>query len=140
MRATRLLRLRPNAKLNLGLRVLGQRGDGYHDIETIFLPLRGLHDELSVELLGGVGEFSLEVCGGYDSGRVEDNLVCRAYESLRPYDPPCVRVRLEKRIPVGAGLGGGSADAAFFSWGFGAALRGGSGGGGAGWFGFGFGE
>ena len=105
--------LYPNAKVNLGLRVLGERPDGYHDIDTVFLPVVGLHDVLTLHLLPGEPTCTLEVSGGGDCGAVRDNLIVKAYELLRPYTPPAVRVELRKQIPVGAGLGGGSSDGAF---------------------------
>lgn len=104
------MRVSAPAKLNLSLRIRGRRDDGYHELETLMVPVRGLADELWFE---PAEEFSLEVTGG-DAGAVEENLVTRA---LRLYEErsgrPCrYGVRLEKRVPAGAGLGGGSSDAA----------------------------
>lgn len=104
----------PNAKFNLGLRVLARRADGFHNLETIFIPLSQLVDTIEVSILPGVGEFSLAVGASPLLGDLDSNLLTRAYELLRPYRPPSCRVSLRKAIPIGAGLGGGSADGAFF--------------------------
>jgi 4-diphosphocytidyl-2-C-methyl-D-erythritol kinase len=102
--------LRAPAKVNLALHVLRRRADGYHELETIFQAV-DLCDEVRVSL-GGEG-VTLEVRGA-DVGAVEDNLAHRAAVRLR--DERLVedglQVSLTKRIPVGAGLGGGSSDAA----------------------------
>ena len=98
----------PNVKINLGLRVLRRRSDGYHDLETLFVPCGSLHDTLSIE---EAEEFSFE---GRIDWPVEKELTVRAYGMLREeFGIPPVKIRLEKGAPVGAGLGGGSADAAF---------------------------
>lgn len=106
----------PNAKLNLGLYVTGKRADGFHDIETLFLPVMGLRDTLDIELGGGGTPFSLEILGNEQlaAESERDNLLFKAWQLLRPYVLPPLRVRLLKKIPMGAGLGGGSADASFF--------------------------
>lgn len=98
------------AKVNLFLRVLGPRPDGYHDIETLLQSI-GLADEVRVEL-GGEG-IDLVVDGPW-LGQPEDNLAYRAAAAFRQMSglEPGVRVELDKRIPAGAGLGGGSSDAA----------------------------
>jgi 4-diphosphocytidyl-2-C-methyl-D-erythritol kinase len=98
------------AKVNLFLRVLGRRPDGYHEIDTIFQAI-GLYDEIELEL-GGDG-IELEVVGT-DLGPPKENLAYRAAETMLAYasNEAGVRIRLTKRIPVGAGLGGGSSDAA----------------------------
>ncbi|MFP6881629.1 MAG: 4-(cytidine 5'-diphospho)-2-C-methyl-D-erythritol kinase, partial [Roseibacillus sp.] len=98
------------AKLNLTLRVLGKREDGYHELETLMVPIPGLADQLQIE---PAESYSLEVVGA-EIGPVEENLVTRA---LRLFEErtgvSCsYRVRLEKNVPAGAGLGGGSSDAA----------------------------
>jgi 4-diphosphocytidyl-2-C-methyl-D-erythritol kinase len=103
--------LRARAKVNLGLRVLGLRPDGYHEIETLLAPIVEA-DEVTVEIGGGSGVM-LEVRGG-DLGPAESNLAVlasRAYLAEAGVEAG-VRIRLVKHIPVGAGLGGGSADAA----------------------------
>lgn len=108
------IQLRPNAKINIGLNVLSRREDGFHNIETLFIPLLELHDELAITPFYSVPGITLEVSGEIDTGPVRQNLIVRAYELLAPFSPPAVHVHLHKRIPTGAGLGGGSADAAFF--------------------------
>lgn len=104
----------PKAKINLGLRITGRRPDGYHDIETLFYPVN-LCDAL--ELVTGQGEpgkDSLSVSGLEIPGTAEDNIVLRAVRTLREDFPlPYLRIHLHKNIPTGAGLGGGSSDAAF---------------------------
>ena len=102
----------PNAKLNLGLFVTGRRSDGYHLLETAFLPIP-LCDTLELELTD-VAEDELIVTGGVETGALQDNLVLRAVRALRQLRSfPSVRLRLTKQIPSGAGMGGGSADASF---------------------------
>ncbi|PAZ01502.1 MAG: 4-(cytidine 5'-diphospho)-2-C-methyl-D-erythritol kinase [Spartobacteria bacterium AMD-G5] len=99
------------AKVNLTLRVLGRRPDGFHDIETLMAPL-DLADRLEVELKDSLGnEFS---CSDPSLPTDGSNLVCKAVAAFaaaigREFG---VRIHLEKRIPHGAGLGGGSSDAA----------------------------
>lgn len=103
---------RARAKLNLALRVLGRRPDGYHDLETVFQAI-DLHDDIEVTLRrGGVRSVGLS-CDRADLEH-EGNLAWRAAELLlRRLDLDLeVRIRLRKRIPAGAGLGGGSSDAA----------------------------
>lgn len=128
-----------HAKVNLGLAVLTRRGDGFHEIETLFARLE-LRDAVSVEVLGPAAapgnrhEFRVEIDGAAGDlpgaellGAEDDNLMLRAAERYlqayasaveganRPAGPPAapgLRLRLVKRIPVAAGLGGGSADAA----------------------------
>ncbi len=99
------------AKLNLGLRVLARRPDGYHEIETVLVPLR-LFDELSIEPRAH-GGLSLEVSGA-ELGDERENLAWRAAERACAAlgAAPNYALRLRKRIPVAAGLGGGSSDAA----------------------------
>jgi len=99
------------AKVNLVLRVLGKRADGFHAIETLMAPVT-LADRLEIELRGGGGlEFS---CSDATLPLDGTNLVCRAVGVFRERTgfSGGVRVHLEKRIPHGAGLGGGSSDAA----------------------------
>ena len=116
----------PNAKINLGLRVYGVRPDGYHDIETVFCPFASLkdileivpsHDEATHVTLYGL---PLSAASGSQALGESDNLCYKAWKLLRdefgsegsnavgPVD-----IYLYKNIPAGAGLGGGSADAAF---------------------------
>jgi len=112
-----VIRLAP-AKLNLTLAVLGLRPDGYHDLHSVVVPL-ALADRLSVAVSGGA-EDTLHVVGP-DPGPAADNLVLRAIAEARralppplwgPNRTPALSVRLEKRTPVAAGLGGGSSDGA----------------------------
>ncbi len=103
----------PRAKINLGLRVIEKRSDGYHNIETVFYPV-GLSDALEIVVApeGSDGDI-LEVTGHPTGGDPEDNLVIRAVILLRnDYHFPFLRIHLHKMIPPGAGLGGGSSDAA----------------------------
>ena len=101
----------PNAKINLGLYVTGERADGYHNIESVLYPV-GLCDILEVIPSGPVTTF--HVTGRAIPGKKEDNIVWKAYELIRSeHDIPPVRIGLHKVIPSGAGLGGGSSDAAF---------------------------
>jgi 4-diphosphocytidyl-2-C-methyl-D-erythritol kinase len=101
----------PNAKINIGLNVTERRADGYHNLETIFYPVK-INDVLEVV---PADELSFESSGLDIPGRVEDNLCIKAYHLLKKkYDLPPVKIHLHKHIPIGAGLGGGSSDAAFF--------------------------
>ena len=116
-RVTPVVRIAP-AKLNLTLAVVGRRRDGYHDLHSVMAPL-ALADRLSFspDPSPGAGD-SLRI-DGFDPGPVAENLVVRALEATRRAVraetgtvPPALAVRLEKRIPVAAGLAGGSSDAA----------------------------
>jgi 4-diphosphocytidyl-2-C-methyl-D-erythritol kinase len=105
----------PNAKINLGLNVTGKRSDGFHNIETVFVPVE-LTDMLEFvpdpEQTGG--QVTLSFTGLPVDGPVETNLCVRAYRILdKDFHLPAIRVHLHKIIPPGAGLGGGSSDAAF---------------------------
>ncbi|HLP04942.1 MAG TPA: 4-(cytidine 5'-diphospho)-2-C-methyl-D-erythritol kinase [Paludibacter sp.] len=103
----------PNAKINLGLNVVERRPDGYHNIETVFYPI-GLCDELHVEPSETCRDYSFSASGIPIGGNPDDNLIVKAYWLLRSEYPfPPVDISLMKRIPFGAGLGGGSSDAAF---------------------------
>jgi 4-diphosphocytidyl-2-C-methyl-D-erythritol kinase len=106
----------PNAKINLGLNIVAKRKDGYHDIVSCLYPI-GWQDVLEVLENKKKTELKitgLEIPGAGGAGKEKDNLVLRAYELLRKdYNLPVVSVHLHKIIPTGAGLGGGSADAAF---------------------------
>jgi len=100
----------PNAKINLGLRVMGRRDDGYHALSSFFLPV-GLCDVL--EILPGGSGLTLETSGLKVEGPTENNLVRRAWRLLQErHSAPGARMWLHKAIPSGAGLGGGSSDAA----------------------------
>jgi len=103
----------PNAKINLGLNVVEKRPDGYHNIETIFYPI-GLSDVLQVEVSETCSDYSFSSSGIAIDGDPEDNLIVKAYHLLRSgCQFPPVDISLIKQIPFGAGLGGGSSDAAF---------------------------
>lgn len=103
----------PKAKINLGLNITGRRGDGYHDIETIFYPV-GLCDALEVVAGAGGSEKDILKVTGYGlQVAPEDNIALKAVKILRQLKPfPILRINLHKAIPAGAGLGGGSSDAA----------------------------
>jgi 4-diphosphocytidyl-2-C-methyl-D-erythritol kinase len=104
----------PNAKINLGLFVTEKRPDGFHNIETILFPIP-LCDALEViENRDSSEDFELHIHGLSIDGNPKDNLVYKAYQLLKnDFSLPNIRVDLQKKIPFGAGLGGGSADAAF---------------------------
>lgn len=129
---------RPNVKLNLGLHVLRRRPDGYHDLETLFLPCPAYHDTLEIITGDDFSRTSARLQSGYSGGQVVqgispdgklmvtiarkegvdwnpmDDLTARAYFLLAErHKLPPMKIYLEKNSPVGAGLGGGSADAAF---------------------------
>lgn len=113
-----VVRLAP-AKVNLTLAVLDRRPDGFHDLHSVMVPL-DLADRLSVAVLPPGAADTLHVTG-HDPGPVADNLVLRAIAAARqaaraewghPEPPPPLAARLDKRIPVAAGLAGGSSDAA----------------------------
>ena len=117
----------PNAKINIGLNIVNRRPDGFHDIETVFYPI-SLYDHLlyrdaedaddegfvvwsSIRTIGRVKDTSIHD----ELSKGGDNIVKKALALIREhYDVPPIDVVLMKQIPVGAGLGGGSADAAFF--------------------------
>ncbi len=111
MRVQMKLTTHPNCKINLGLHVLGRRADGYHDLATIFLPVADMTDELEVE---SAVEVRMVQTGLALDNAPADNICLRAWQVMHDeYGIPPVEIRLTKRIPFGAGLGGGSADAAF---------------------------
>ena len=100
----------PNAKINIGLNVVSKRTDGYHDLETVFYPVK-LSDVLEIVKSE---KLSFSTSGIKVEGNPEDNLVLKAYHLLQTdFDLSPVKIHLHKVIPFGAGLGGGSADAAF---------------------------
>lgn len=110
MTGTRRVELVAPAKVNLSLRVLGRRADGYHEVETL-LQAVDFGDDVTLEL--GGSDVALEV-DGPDLGPHEDNLAVRAAVAYRTATGLAdgVRITLCKRVPAGAGLGGGSSDAA----------------------------
>ena len=128
----------PNVKINLGLNILRKREDGFHDLETLFVPYFGLHDTLEIITGDDFSKTSAAIFGKYApemiaQGMSEDgklmitiareqgvdwdplkDLTAKAYYILsEDFELPPVKIFLEKTSPVGAGLGGGSADAAF---------------------------
>lgn len=112
----------PNSKINLGLHVTGRRQDGYHDIETVFYPLP-LFDVLEIIHDSSYSTISPQHQNGADfstsglpiNGAADKNLCVKAYQLIKRDFPklPPVHIYLHKAIPIGAGLGGGSADGAF---------------------------
>lgn len=104
----------PNAKINIGLRIIARRSDGFHDIETVFYPIP-LSDTLTIELSDADAGLNFECSGEWLSNEHSgNNLCCKAYDLLNAaFGLPSVKMHLHKQIPVGAGLGGGSSDAAF---------------------------
>ncbi|MBI49431.1 MAG: 4-(cytidine 5'-diphospho)-2-C-methyl-D-erythritol kinase [Crocinitomicaceae bacterium] len=105
----------PNAKINFGLRVLGHREDGFHNIQSAFIPV-GWSDILEVNVLenGTSGSFNFSIIGNEIEGDDSDNLVVRAHGLLSAeYNLPEITATLLKNIPSGAGLGGGSSDGSF---------------------------
>lgn len=129
----------PNVKVNIGLNILGKRADGYHDLETLFVPYAGIHDTLEIIKGDQYSETSASLSERYDHGtqiaqaisgdgklmitiaRKEGidwdplkDLTAKAYYLLdKDFGLGPVKIFLEKTSPVGAGLGGGSSDAAF---------------------------
>lgn len=104
----------PPAKINIGLRITEKRADGFHNIETLFYPLPFCDALEFVESGNGHEPDSLVVTGIDVAGKPEDNLVIKAVGKLREIKGfPSLRIHLHKVIPTGAGLGGGSSDAAF---------------------------
>ena len=103
----------PNAKINLGLRITRKRTDGYHDLETIFLPI-GIHDALEILPAPGSDLPLLTESGLPVAGDPDQHLCRKAWNLLKRECPqlPTVRMHLHKTIPMGAGMGGGSSDGA----------------------------
>ena len=104
----------PNAKINLGLNIVEKRPDGYHNLETIFYPIN-LQDALEVTRReNNDKEYTLHISGSPLEGEPEDNLVVKAYKLLKKDYPGLlpVDIHMYKHIPAGAGLCGGSSDAA----------------------------
>jgi 4-diphosphocytidyl-2-C-methyl-D-erythritol kinase len=102
----------PNCKINLGLNILCKRDDGFHNLETVFFPV-GFHDVL--EILPAPNNTTQLTVTGISAGKAEDNLCMKAFNLLqKDYSQlPGIYMHLHKAIPPGAGLGGGSADAAY---------------------------
>lgn len=112
----------PNAKINLGLYITEKRPDGYHNLETIFYPVP-IEDALEIHVQNDsqlstsnsqLTKYSLHQAGLEITGNAEENLVVKAYLLLdKEFNLPPIDIHLYKHIPSGAGLGGGSSDAAF---------------------------
>ena len=104
------MKIEAPAKLNLALRIAGKRPDGFHELETLMVPLPGLADEITIE---SADEFSFE-CDDPTVPSDETNLVVKAVRAFEKHTGRTCRyhIRLSKRIPHGGGLGGGSSDAA----------------------------
>lgn len=101
----------PHCKINIGLNIVEKRTDGFHNIETVFYPVTQYFDTL--EINRAEGSDRLEVVPAILTSSVEDNLCMKAVRLLQQdFSFASVSLRLVKNIPVGAGLGGGSSDAA----------------------------
>lgn len=102
----------PNAKINLGLQIIGKRNDGYHEIASCLYPI-ALTDALEFH---EAMSFEFKQSGTALDNSPQDNIIVKTYEFLKRKQPqiPPLYIHLLKKIPFGAGLGGGSADAAFF--------------------------
>jgi 4-diphosphocytidyl-2-C-methyl-D-erythritol kinase len=106
----------PNCKINIGLRILNKRSDGYHNIESVFYPVP-VCDILEITRQEGNLEnnITFKSTGIAIPGEANENICVKAYQLInQDYALPAIDVHLHKQIPIGAGLGGGSADAAFF--------------------------
>lgn len=107
----------PNCKINLGLRILEKRTDGYHNLETIFypIPLSDILEIIENPDPENSPNFPLSTSGLPIQGTPSSNLCVKAYKLLKKDFPklPWVRVHIHKVIPIGAGLGGGSSNGAF---------------------------
>ena len=107
----------PNCKINLGLNIINKRPDGYHDLETVFYPI-AIKDILEIvtdQEATESGNIVYTASGIPVDGALLNNLCCKAYLLLKKDFPqlPSIKMHLHKSIPMGAGLGGGSADGAF---------------------------
>jgi 4-diphosphocytidyl-2-C-methyl-D-erythritol kinase len=105
----------PNAKINIGLNIVEKRSDGFHNIESVFYPVK-LWDALEVIENTDTTEKIIFTSSGINiPGNANENLCFKAYHLINnEYPLPKVKIHLHKHIPIGAGLGGGSSDAAFF--------------------------
>lgn len=100
------------SKINLGLNIVSKRPDGYHNLETVFYPVR-LSDDIEITQISSK-ECQLSISGTPIEGDTEKNLVVKAYRLLaEQYDLPGVHIDLCKKVPMQAGMGGGSADCAY---------------------------
>lgn len=104
----------PNAKINIGLNIVSKRADGYHNLETLFYPIK-LRDIIEIQTIDdNTQPYSFKQQGIQIEGKIENNLIVKAYNLLKEqYQLPPIEIITYKGIPSGAGLGGGSADAAF---------------------------
>lgn len=105
----------PGCKINVGLYITNRRNDGYHNLETVFYPITGLNDALEI-VPATSNATQLFLNGNNIDGDPQQNLAWMAYELVInrfPAQVPPLDIHLLKQIPTGAGLGGGSADAAF---------------------------
>jgi 4-diphosphocytidyl-2-C-methyl-D-erythritol kinase len=101
----------PNAKVNFGLNIISKRADGFHNIQSVFVPVK-VEDALEF-IPANALQFSTS--GLPIPGNTDDNLILKAYHLIKSnHNIPFLKIHLHKVIPMGAGLGGGSADAAFF--------------------------
>lgn len=101
----------PSAKINLGLRIIGKRNDGYHNIESFFYPIP-LNDVIEFKK---APKFKLSLFGRHIPGKLSENILVKTWELMHMhYSIPPVEISLLKNIPPGSGLGGGSSDAVFF--------------------------
>ena len=106
----------PNCKINLGLNIVNRRPDGYHNLETVFYPVNGLFDSMEVTKSDvSINAYTLQQYGNSIDCEPEKNLVVKAYQLfIKQFNSlPSIDIHLIKHIPSGAGLGGGSSDAAF---------------------------
>lgn len=105
----------PNCKINLGLQVTEKRTDGYHNLASVFYPISWC-DVLEIQLLPEQNANSLWQSSGLSiNGSYQDNILYKTYCLLQTqFNLPPLRTHLHKQLPMGAGLGGGSADAVFF--------------------------
>ena len=103
--------LKANCKINIGLDILRRRDDGFHELETVMIPVRGLYDELRIERTEGVS-VEFEQSGLVVDCPLEKNICVKTYNLMRErYGVGGLSISLDKRVPFGAGLGGGSSDA-----------------------------
>ena len=104
------MKIKANCKINIGLDVLRRREDGFHDLSTVMIPVKGLYDIVEVEPIeGNAAEF--RSLGLRIDCADEDNICVKAHRLMQErYAVGGVRITLDKRVPFGAGLGGGSAD------------------------------
>ena len=102
----------PCAKINLGLQINDKRADGFHEIETVFYPINAFSDILEI-IPTNKSKYCFQQSGVFIENQTDINLVEKAYMLMQQlYSLPSVEMFLYKNIPVGAGLGGGSSDAA----------------------------